>query len=430
MTMIAALWACCLSSCVYDNVPDNPADYNPQGVFVVLNVNPLSLNGPEIGNSHEKIMSLRVIMLSDGALEVNQKVSMTAVEASQLSRSFTFNTLPGTKEFFLIANEEKITNFSFEPETGIEVDGSTNFATLLAGFRPEPQGSNTVGTRLKAILENVCFEPDFTADLNGDYYLPYTSHYYGYNIGEDDQTYWHDPIKMYLVPVATKFIFRFINNRPNDVEISNIEIKNFNNIDFLTARLNQKEEHKYFGSEKLYWVDWLAKVSEESHKNVEYTDNENFNLEYGWINGYSMPSISSTAPKSFLEGGQIRTVKAAITEPDESELGYKVIEPGILTMGPFYMPESWNEFKYYDNKLEEEVTIQQYTLTLGLHDITTDPSKDPPFNNVSIGNLKSLFRNTCVIITVRMDAGKLEIYAEMADWNKRYAQGYVTTGKP
>ena len=421
--MLMALVVSAVTSCIYE-YENEPA--KPEGVSlkISLDVSPLTMSGSDIGNDHEKVQSIRIIMLSDGRLEVNERTTLNSVLASQLKKSYRFNTVPGEKEFYIIANEESVSDYSFESGSGVNVDTSRDFSELLTSFKPEAEGNTANGKALKAVLENLYFEPTFSQNQNDDIYLPYTAHYSGYRIEDEDQTYLQDPVRMYLVPVATKFIFTFVNYRPNEVQINEVTVNDKNDSHFLMGHV--LESHKYFGSDYLYWVDWLARVSEESHNHIEPGDNEDFNKDFGWINNYEIPTESNTSPMQFVRPVDGESVAAA-TPIEGKENEYT---PKTTVLGPFYVPESWNEYSYYDNKLEDWVTEQRYYLTLGLHDVKSEPGKDPGFDKVEIGNLRALFRNTCMLIKVIFYEGKVEIYAEMSDWNHSYAQGYVITTKP
>lgn len=416
------------SSCIYD-YPEDPESGKGDGVMLVLDIQPVASQSPVSATDREKVKSLRVIMLSNGGLEINRRYDVNPTLASSFAATYTYTTIAGEKEIYLIANEDEITGYSFTENADLPASPSSNLKELLNSIPTEENGMNANGKKMRAVLESLYFPPSYTPDRGGDYYLPYVSYYSGFNVLDDDHRYYDNPIQMYLVPVATKFYFNFTNNRPSQVELNNIEIKNFNNLNFMMAKVESGDLYKDFKGQRLYWIDWLAKISELSHQYPDYGENLNFNNLYGWIDGYSMPAASTLFAKRFLD--RTLTVDAAVTEPDETEdNGYKVITPGTLSLGPFYMPESWNPYTYYDTLTEQELTIQQYTLTLGMHDVMTDHFKDPTFNDIPIDNLKSLFRNTHVIINVTMNAGNLEIYAEITGWDVHHSQGYVVDTKP
>ena len=429
MIAIGMLMAMGISSCIYD-YPDDPSADDGERMLMILDIQPVASQVTTIGNDHEKVKSLRVIMLSDGALEVNRRYDVDPTLASKFGATYTYNTVAGQKEIYLIANEDEITDYSFSQNADLPASPSGVLKDLLNSMPEEANGNVAGGKAMKAVLESLYFPPAYNPDGKGDYYLPYVSYYYGFNLQEGDRRYLENPIQMYLVPVATKFYFNFKNNRPSEVELSNIEIKNFNDLNFMMANFTDPEElYKNLDGEKLYWIDWLARISELSHQVPEYGENLNFNKRYGWIDGYGIPAGSGIGPKQFLD--RTETIDAALTEPDDTEeTGFRVIKPGTLSLGPFYMPESWNPYTYYDTLTEQELTIQQYTLTLGLHDVSTDTFKDPLFNDIPIDNLKSLFRNTHVIINVTLNSGNLEIYAEITGWDVHHSQGYVVDTKP
>ena len=419
-----------LTSCIYDKYDDLSDGSSFQGVpYVVLRLSSISNPSANSYYNTEKIKSVRVVMLSGDTLQVNELYKFTGEHAQGFSRLFTYNTTFHEKDFYIVGNEESIGSFSYTEKTSGNTVTGNDITQLLDSYTVGEQSVEN-GKALRGVLESLNFDPEFPKEAvtTKDIYLPYSSYYSGIKVGKD-YDYTRNPLQMYLVPVATKFYFNFINNRPSNVDLTNVEIGMFNDRNFLMASLEGEETTKTIEGTEYYWIDWLAKISELSHKYPEYGGNLNFNNLYGWINGYNMPAKSETRPRQFLSEPVV--IKAADVDKNNVEDGqYKVIEPGRFSMGPFYMPESWCEYKYFDSLLQQDITIQQYTLTLGIHDQSTEATKDPVFKEIPIDNLKALFRNTYVIITVTLNGGDLEIYAEKADWNKHTSKGYVVDTNP
>lgn len=407
------------TSCIYDE-EEIPAQGNDEGTgpaMVVLRVNPLSESPSDSYTNNEKIASIRVIMLSGDTLQVNNKYFFTAQSIKDFAGTYTYYTTPATKDFYIIANEESIGDFHYKDASG-KLNNGSDITTFLNSFKTDGKSNPVNGRNIRTVLESLYFTPGYPEAPETEVYLPYSSYYSGVKVnGESD--YYVNPFQMYIVPVATKFFFRFINHRPHDVELSNIKVSNFNNENFLMGHVAPEEQKKDFEGENLYWVNWLARVSEESHKFVDTDQNVNFNSRFGWIYNYDMPFKSNTYPRQFYgQKNEIKPVKA-YTDIDG---------PGVEVLGPYYAPESWNEYEYSLDGIP--YTDQRYTLTLGLHDVSQNATDDPDFTDETIGNVKALFRNTCVLINIRMYAGELEVYAEKVDWNYRAAKGYVVTTKP
>lgn len=402
-----------MESCINDNAPD--CDGTAAGIQdkdqlrLVLHISSLDAGNPQSSNDvTEKIKSLRVIILNekpngDKCLECNKKLE-TDFNANQFQHIFTWSTIEGIKHFFLIANEESV--LSVKTSSGKEFEKLSN---LLDSYIPD----TTETTDFAEVIKSVYFEPKSAYKISDNsIYLPYTAYYYGYDIKKGEHLA-EVPYNMYLVPVATKFTFNFTNKRERAVSINEISVTPIDTENFLIAHVGESDIRKDFDEEKeLYWIDWLAKVSEKSHQEEKYNDNMSFNQKYGWIADYDIPS--STKPNTQTLVKQ----KQNISVPGMGEEG----NPEKLQLGPYYLPES----KSKDANIVNDVTEYNYYLTLDLEDKMVE--NRPEFKNVKIDNLKSLFRNTSVIINITMSEGDVEVYAEIADWNERSVNGWVTEG--
>lgn len=443
--IVAVLLTATLAACRHhdDEPPVTPPPYptESEDYLIILNINALDdvWTNSDIDNSKEMVRSLRIVMLNDGAVELNQYVippggTDAGVNMADLDYVFTARTVEGTKTFYLFANEESVENVEFFTEDGVSLpsDLPTNLHDYLEKIKPNVDDVEA-GENFENIIRSVYFEPDYTPDESGNIYLPYTSYYDpDYTVGINSPSNITSPLQMYLVPVATKFMFRFVNYRPNPVDISNITVLSRNTEDFLFARVNEPDDSKIFEEKEYYWVDWLAKVSEASHESINPPDNVTFNEKYGWIENYNMPS-QETVPAVFIDpdADPVETIDAGTPkktgEEDGEDEGSVEIEPGIQVLGPYYMPESRNMITYTDGPNETK-EIQRYGLTLKIHDKSDLPDHGPVFENVAIDNLQALFRNTCVLITVTMRQGKVEVYAEINDWTRKSANGWLVEG--
>ena len=343
--------------------------------------------------------------------------------------------------------------------------------------------NRAVAEKFKAVIKAVYFEPKYEPRGNTDgtkeIFLPYTTFYDNVTFAKPEKSETKatrtepesgeaaagNRVTMYLVPVATKFIFQFINDRKADIELQNIKIGGtvvdktaditggvdfekddkdkkvmvggLNRSNFLMAAVGQNDIKKTFADDgKEYrWVDWLAKVSELSHGHVSSGDvNADFNKKYGWISDYSMPVVAQSDFETWTivdkkaDAGKYPTVRGTkynnLTEEGRS-----------IVMGPYYMPESRYEVTYEQEftengkKVTKRITEQRYTLNLYLHDkdsASTAGALDLEFAE-PVGNIGALFRNTYVIIVVRM-GGKvdLNVYAQVEAWNRQSVYGTAT----
>ena len=443
LPVIAALCAIGLVSCTEKRYGGEPDGNGSDRMLLVLHIMPVDaesvMSNAEV---REMIGSLRIILLSDGIIECNQLIEFNGpgpFTASQFNYDFTWTTFAGKKSFYLIANEGSVTDgLQFQLPEGDDGDlpeMPESLTELLNSYKAV--GKEGLGNaeaedncaELERVLNSICFEPDYTAD-GGDLYLPYVSYYSAedvdaLDIKKGDFLGEEAPYTLYLVPVATKFTFNFTNYRPNDVEINNITVSSANGANFLMARVGEDDYKKLYGTSDdsstwlpYYWIDWLARVSEASHQNQDFDNNQNFNTKYGWISLYDTPDGDTPEPQTFITAETFRKVDKAVKTGTEGE--DEDGTPGTLTLGSYYLPESLN--------IDPETGKLAYYITLGLHDVTQTEEDDPKFENQPIQNLNALFRNTRVIINVVLRQGNVRVYAEIAKWSEKSANGWVVEG--
>ena len=446
--ILAALCASGLVACRADH-PDGTASRDRH--LLVLHIRPVDTRAAaEPESVTERIKSLRIIVLGKDdagnytSVEYNKAIRPGDFVASSFSYEVTLPTTAGKKDIYLIANEESVTSLlQYEPEEGttLPAEQSVSFPELMKQFGIEEDGTengslfpNTAPQpdpgAFASLLRSVHFAPAYTADENDAVYLPYASSYHDLEAKKEQV----NEMTLYLVPVATKFEFNFINYRPHDVEVQGISVSSVHSDNFLLARVGGDDVTKEFDTASLYWVDWLAKVSEASQLYPGSSSNSNFNSRYGWIFDYTIPSDNNADIAIFVSTDPSDT-KADIKEVCEIPKGSKNGEEEIasrLTVGPFYRPESRHEVTVRDENgkdVETVATEQRYTLTLHLHDKTQKEEDDPIFEDVVIENLRALFRSTRVVINVTLRQGNVEVYAEIAPWNKKKANGWVIEGE-
>lgn len=431
------------------------ADYYPDGTDVegrhllVLHISPVDTRAAaEAESVTERIRSLRIIVLGKDdagnytSVEYNKSIRPGDFVASAFSYEVTLPTTAGKKDIYLIANEESVTGtLQYEAEDGttLPAERPASFTDLMKQFGIEEVGTengnlfpNTETTpdpeAFASLLSSAHFAPVYTTDENDAVYLPYASSYHDLEAKKEQV----NEMTLYLVPVATKFEFNFINYRLHDVEVRKISVSSVHSDNFLLARVGADDVKKDFDAASLYWVDWLAKVSEASQFHPGSSDNSNFNTRYGWISDYAIPPHDAS-PAVFVSVSDDENEAPRI--PAGSKNGEEEIA-SRLTAGPFYRPESRHEVTVkktvrdeYGKDVETEVAEQRYTLTLRLHDVTQSSEEDPIFEDVVIENLRALFRSTRVVINVTLRQGNVEVYAEIAPWNKKKANGWVIEGE-
>lgn len=403
-----------LSSCIYEHFPVDEVEggeNRPDRTLLVLNIRPIDANATAATAPAERVKTVRVIIVNTGdagnapVVECNRIIKLPEMSAAGFYHTFNWITVAGTKQIYVIANEDYV---------------APGFSTQLGTY-----AENAAPRDLTQWLSDYYFEPNYTPDAANNLYLPYTY----YNDAVTAIKGQVNNVKAYLAPVATKFIFNFYNYRPDDVMVSGISVDYINKANYLFAHVGPDDTEKEFDGTYYPWPEWLALISDESWNNTGFTPNDAFNKLYGWITDYTMPDSDDDGEEDkgakyvFRPTTDSFTVDAGTEIPGEDNTK-PVITPGSATVGPVYVPESKNLTDPADESTLEE---QMYYLTLGLID-TAAGSTAPDFTGVPIPNLKALFRNTYVIINVKMSRGDIEVYAQIADWNQRSVNGWLTEG--
>lgn len=417
------------SSCIYDHYPEDGEDViNPNSTILFLDLR--ALTPSKMTTPVERIKSVRVIIVgkessedetdadgsdnpdgslaSKGIVECNRYYQFPITDASNFDYTLTWQSTLGTKSIYVIANEESVDVDITETLNGyVETESAGDLEQWLADYE---------------------FNREYAAEGNA-IYLPYT--YYKTDFVPVPGKV--NSVNCWLIPVATKFMFYFENYRENQVNVNGISMAYTNSGNYLLAHLGPDEINKQYNGEELYWVDWLAKVSEESWNNPGFSQNENFNKEVGWIQDYYVPFPDDYQEYVFFENDrtQLFEIRGGTKESDDPKAE---IDPGTFTSKIFYIPESVNyrvpgtdgEPETADNDEETEGEGQTFYLTMKIED--TGDGSSPPFVNVPIPNLGALFRNTYVIISMSFKEGEIEIYAEIAPWNEKQANGWVSEG--
>lgn len=388
----------------------------------------------------EKISTFRVILIGEEGVEINRLISYeegNTMPAEDFLYDFTWFTTPGDKTFYLIANEESIGELSFKQDASLPANLPDNLSEWLDSFVPLENSDGTEPddgddgpdpSDLSAVLNAVYFTPYYSVE-GGSIYLPYSS---VYNITVEPKEY--KELDMFVVPVATKFTFNFINKRTHPVEVSGISIDLVNSANYLLATVSGDDLNKSIDGVEYYWVDWLAEISAMSQHQSEFSQNVPFNGRYGWITLYTVPNESDLHTKNFITEETKFTIPEAEVEQgdddngdgtdDGTDTGEIIITPSVYSLASQYVAESRNLF---DSDVQAENNPQIYTLTLKFMDTVTGTSV--VFEDQPIENLQALFRNTNVIINVTFDQGNIEVYAEIANWNDKFINGWVSEGQ-
>lgn len=426
---LAAL--CCggMVSCVNESgLTAEPDGGSKEKVALLFQISPIAVD-PTSPTAAEQIKSLRIIVLNETGVECNRLITEGQdTPAATFKYDFRWWTDPGVKQLYVIANEESVSTLSYEtdseadPPVELPEEKPTSLTDLLEAYGPE--GNNDV-EELQALLNSAYFSPEY-ADDEDNIYLPYSVYYGDINAVEGTVV----PMEVFLVPVATKFEFHFLNYREDPINVSDIQLSYANTANFLMGHVTGSDVSKTFDGTNYYWVDWLAKVSAESQANDNpfFGPNQDLNKLYGWISSYTLPADNQSLVRTFVsdtEGFDVPGLQIPEITDGEDEEEVEAL-PGTKSTRCFYVPESRNFTN--PEKPGETMTAQQYYLSMVFKDRGNTSKKPPTFENVAISNLGALFRNTHVIVTVTFREGSVDVYAEIADWNKKYSYGWLVEG--
>ena len=271
------------------------------------------------------------------------------------------NLNPGKKTIYLIGNEGELTSKLYDDNLSSEA------------------------------LESISFTPDYTTNipLSAIYDLELKE-------GANNQT-------MYLVRTATKFTFSFTNSvdGDNSIYLTKLELHKTAGETYLFAHI---PEDKKLLEDDLYWIDWMKKVADATTEGQDEEDNETANTSFGWMTGYSLPQEEHTA----------RTLSSNPIE---------IKKDNTIGLGPFYFCES--DYNADNENLTDNEPLSEGQL-YGIHMwVKKTESADAIEYVKNITNLKTLFRNTHVMVKVNFKAGTDDIYVEIQDWNTNTSYGTV-----
>lgn len=409
-----------VSSCIFDKYEDDGdagADGIPEGkVQVYFRIKTLGETATPVKTaSIEALKSLRVIIIDEnGRLDINEKINLEPDESWANDFIYSYRRLlsTGKKKVFLVANEESVGRVALTDASGLPVGlPLSSLSDLLDHFSALSE-SETMGANFEKVLERVYFNNDFSNIKDGNYvYLPYSS---CYEVDLQDPEINELSTPLYLVPVATKFDFTFVNYREKDAQIDDVIICNVNSHNFLNARLADNEKTRLLNEKPVWWIDWLEACAEASQSALDFDE---FNKDWGWIEKYELPVAEATRPLSIKTTAELWQVPALVDKNN----------PSSLSVGPFYVPESMNIITQEEIDANPDLDLkegsQYYTLSFKLRNVgAEEQSYQQGFH---ISTLGSLFRATHVMITVNFRETDVEIYSEMAPWLRRLFLGFV-----
>ena len=391
--LLAAIAFAGLSGCIYDHYPegDEPVVGNTDDkapVTLLLRVGtaaPTRATAPD----SELMHSLRIVLVDANTDvveynvliddESNGNIFGSGIGELDYSRFRVLQTQPGPKKIFFIANEHCTKAVNGNPAVTL---------TQVLDSRLSGQ------TGFQQVVESAYFTPDFGSGI-------VLSSCYEFEIGEGDV----DPQtrrvekEFWLVHAATKFEFVFDNHRHNAITVDQLTVSSAAADMYLMANLADSEKTKRINGNNFYWIDWLRQVCDDTEANPDLPENPDVNEQYGWISDYYLPSDDHAEAD----------IKSLVGRSGD----YWRIEPGAsLALPAVYLPES----KYTPDGGE-----QKYAFSVTLTDTGAAEMPQKVFPDNELVNLKALFRNTNVRVTVLVDSVEEETVIDLqigvCPWN-------------
>lgn len=372
LSALILFWMPAACSTGTDSVPEPPTDNST--VMLVVHTGVIGLTRSGSGNTlaeNEMMKTFRIVILhQNGTVEHNIHYSL---DVPQQQKSIILKITPNEKKkIFLFANEESVS--AVEGTAGVNrtlTDFFNSYTENMSGF------ANAAN--------NLYFAPDYSdgkpIPMSSMYEIEVPAQ------GNVEKTF-------YVARVATKFTMNFMNWRGEKVTVNSFTIAHHADKNFLMAHVNDSEQNTQLFGEGRTWIDWLKKVSDASSENDDYATTE----AAGWLKDYQLPTQANKA-RTYTHGTvTIGLPTVDIDYPDNSK-------PGVAENVPvFYLPESMN--------LKEGATDgeQEYILTLNING-RTEPFVFP------LPNLKSLFRNTHVMVNITL-YNSMEIIVDVIPYSE------------
>ncbi len=365
-----AVWmaAFVLSTLVACGSHDDPVPVEAQEATMYLSIAPLGETRASVGflPDNEKMRSVRVIVLhEDGTVEHNCFFTLTRLEYEK--KLIYLKVKPDEKKkVYIFANEESVTSVE-----GVTLPEGSSSSTLSEFFGLYPE--DTPG--FESAVNSIYFAPDYS----GGKAIPMSSTYeIEMGKGQLEEAF-------HVVRVANKFTVRFENQRDEIVTVNALSISRHADKNFLMARVGSHPHPEKYET----WIDWLKDVSDKSSENDDYATIE----ASGWLTDYNLPA---EADKTRIYE-HYENVSVPMSSLSSSN-------PAIVTPGKaetlFYLPESLN--------LNSDGQ-QEYSMSLTVN------GREEPFS-FTLPNLKSLFRNTHVVVTIRLTSLEILFKVSVERW--------------
>lgn len=348
---------------------------------------------------NEKMKTVRVVVLSEGKVEHNKLYS---VEAPLDQRIVMLQVKSGVgKKVFLFANEESVKTVE-----GVTLEAGK---TTLTDFFDKYKNSGTPG--FEEAVNGIYFDP---SSDNDETYIPMSS---VYEVKAEELLPGQQIEKtFYVVRVATKFTFSFINGRTDGaIKVNEMTVSPFVDKMYLMPHLydgstaipseqfkvvDNKDDNNnpsydqtegYNGTYKAggtFWIDWLKQAVDWSQNDVAgYTPDQ-----IGWIHQYKVPT-GATVNVS-------KNISLDVSKIAPISMGGEVLYPT-----PFYRCEGVGK---------QALCINSLKITDGTNQERVWTTAD----DLKLDKVRYLFRHTHVKVSVVFNQKDVAIFARIHPWKQ------------
>lgn len=390
-----------MASCVYDN--EEPQPEEPTETMSTLVLHTSNMVGDERTLASESLIEqmhkLRLIIISStGLVEVNHMIDFGTVVKDEYYGIYRLQPYQD-KYIYAIANPESC-NFDFD------------------SFKV---GSND-GANFRRLLE----EHAFTFDASRPIVMTDSRVVKASEMVRGERK----EIQMNLVRAATKFSVRIINLRDEDVVFKNMTVHGLAQKEYLYPKFTGEKDgvtlngynvvningvspfdfHTVAGVNStdialrdMHWSDWLKYTSDESWETPSDTTLAD---KRGWIMKYAIPE-----PNTVVDG-KFRFSEATIVQ------GQRIQKGDTIQLETMYFAESRSgvlPVSSFGNGAAAGYE-QQYTFDITFESEETVGGGTKQFTNEVFHNLRALFRNTHVLVYIRLYQKKVTATVRLAPY--------------
>lgn len=330
----------------------------------------VSRAGSDVAAPLETMQTLRVVILSEGRVEVN---SLAVLGENAHEYFGIFKVTPGVdKKIYAIANPES-TGFDF----GAYPVGAAGMEAALESHSYTLDPSRPIAMTDCRTLAGELIKKGSIVELD-----------------------------MKVVRVAVKFSVDITNNRREDVTLESFSIGSLGMTHYLMPHFTGADGKHIVSQEglsgfdfdtqkNLHWSDWLALAVEESQASPE---DRTLADRRGWIMKYAVPAGAATAARSVISAATALPKGAAVQLP----VCYAGETASLLTAPSGFGGGAADGFE------------QGYTFSARFRDAAGNRADFP---GVRLPNLRALFRNTHAVVHITLNQHSLEVdvipYAEV-----------------